>query len=130
MNLLALISISTLTNTTTPSVYKPGTCHKQIWICHFGDVVTCTFALIRLRASPLYLPCSFTPPSFLCHCFSSPRQVLVIIWLSDQSQCYRPHCLSCRPNQAGHKQLLPLGMCTQLCAYRSFSVPNNLDLLR
>lgn len=122
--------ISTLTNTTTPSVHKPGTCHKQMWICHAGDIVTCTFALTRLRASPLYLPCSFTPPSFLCHCFSSPRQVSVILWLSDQAQCCSPRCLSCRSNQAGHKQLLPLGMCTQLCVYRSFSVPHNLDLLR
>lgn len=48
-------------------------CHKQMWICHAGDIVTCTFALTRLRASPLYLPCSFAPPSFLCHCFSSPQ---------------------------------------------------------
>lgn len=129
MNILAFISISTLTNTTTPSVYKPGTCHKQMWICHVGDV-TCSFGLTRLRTSPLYLPCSFTPPSFLCHCFSSSRQVLVILWLSDQSQCYRPHCLSCRSSWAGHKQLLPLGMSTQLCAFGSFSVPNNLDLLK
>lgn len=48
-------------------------CHKQMCIYHVVVIVTCTFSLTRLTASPLYLPFSFTAPSFLCHCFNFPR---------------------------------------------------------
>lgn len=90
-------------------------CDEQTCIYHVVAIVTCTFSLTRLTASPLYLPFPFTPPSFLCQCFNSPRTGFSNSFaVRILSLCYSPRCSSRGSNQVWHKQLLPLGMCNQL----------------